>query len=127
MARSQGCFQQGMPVGNSTGMLWMERAEQVINAIVPGLMRLPGALAFLVSDDVAFCTGQVMNVDGRRVQVLRPCAEDGSRRTSHASTPPIASTTACNTMAGHSERVSSTMAVKTRPNRPVRMTPVSPW
>jgi hypothetical protein len=51
----------------------------------------------------------------------------GSRRTSHASTPPIASTTACSTMAGHSDRVSSTIAVKKRPNRPVRMTPASPW
>ena len=51
----------------------------------------------------------------------------GSRRMSHASTPPMASMTACSTMAGHNDRVISTIAVKTRPSRPVRTMPASPW
>ncbi len=76
------------------------------------LDRIPWASARTVQDVEASTTG-----DDRT----------GWRRISQPITPPSASTAACSTMAGQSDRVASTIAVKTRPIAPVRITPSRPW
>ena len=51
----------------------------------------------------------------------------GSRRISHPNRPPITSRTVCSKIAGHSDCVNRTIAVKASPRRPVRTIPDGPW